>query len=91
MLWINHWLWYKNYLRCWRWYVLISLIDPTLEELVEAFSCFIINPSYRPVYRCCFINQNYSYNKVNAEEYLIKLLLHEITYILVFSPVLFDL
>ena len=73
--------------------ILVPLIDPTLEKGIEAaaFSCFILGPVNRPVMGVVLLNQNYSYNKVNAEEYLVKLLLHEITHILVFSPSLFDL
>ena len=73
--------------------ILYPIIDPTLDEGVEAAasSCFLNKEDKRPIMGFVLLNQNYSYNKVNAKDYLIMLLLHEITHILVFSNSLYEL
>ena len=72
--------------------ILVPIIDPTLENGVDAAAsaCFIRTSDNRPVMGYILLNQNYSINKTNAEDYLIMLLLHEITHILVFSKNLFE-
>ena len=71
--------------------VLFPIIDPTLEEGVDAAasSCFLDPSNKRPIMGYVLLNQNYSYTKNNSKDYLIMLLLHEITHVLVFSDGLY--
>ena len=71
--------------------ILIPIIDETLGfTLASATSCFLNHDDHRPIMGFILLNNNYSMKKKNAKEFLIMLLLHEITHVLVFSDVLFD-
>ena len=72
--------------------ILIPIIDPSLGDNIDAAasSCFLSGEDNRPIMGFVLLNQNYSYNKKNAQDYLIMLLLHEITHVLVFSESLFE-
>ena len=71
--------------------ILIPIIDPTLEDGVDAAAsaCYLSSDN-RPIMGYVLLNQNYSYKKTNAQQFLTMLLLHEITHVLVFSDDLFD-
>jgi hypothetical protein len=71
--------------------VLIPIIDPDLDDEVDAAasSCYLDGEDQRPVMGFVLLNQNYGYQKRNAQEFLTMLLLHEITHVLVFSENLF--
>jgi len=71
--------------------VLVPIIDPNLEDGVDAAasSCFL-GSDYRPIMGYVLLNQNYSYKKTNAQQFLTMLLLHEITHVLVFSDDLYS-
>ena len=72
--------------------ILIPIIDRTLDIGIDAAAaaCYIDENDKRPIMGFVLLNQYYSYNKINAKDYLIMLLLHEITHILVFSDSLFQ-
>ena len=72
--------------------ILYPIIDKNLEEGVTAaaISCFLDEEDNRPIMGYVVLRSNYSYKKKNAKEYLIMLLLHEITHILVFDDYLYD-
>ena len=72
--------------------ILIPIIDSTLEEGIDAAAaaCYVDLEDKRPIMGFVLLNQKYSYNKINAKDFLTMLLLHEITHILVFSDDLFD-
>ena len=72
--------------------ILIPIIDPTLQDGVDAAAsaCFLSSLDNRPIMGYVLLNQNYSYEKTNAQEFLTMLLLHEITHILVFSENLYE-
>ena len=72
--------------------ILIPIIDPSLGDNIDAAAsaCFLSGEDNRPIMGFVLLNQNYSYNKKNAEDFLTMLLLHEITHVLVFSESLFE-
>ena len=72
--------------------ILVPIIDPTLEDGVDAAasSCYLTSSEKRPIMGFVLLNQNYAYKKNNAQEFLTMLLLHEITHVLVFSDSLFE-
>ena len=72
--------------------VLIPIIDPDLGDGVDAAAsaCYLDGEDHRPVIGYVLLNQNYVYQKRNAQEFLTMLLLHEITHVLVFSNFLFN-
>ena len=72
--------------------ILIPIIDPSLGDNIDAAAsaCYLSGEDNRPIMGFVLLNQNYSYNKKNAQEYLTMLLLHEITHVLVFSESLFN-
>ena len=72
--------------------ILIPIIDPTLEDGVDAAAsaCFLSSSDNRPIMGYVLLNRNYSYKKTNAQQFLTMLLLHEITHVLVFSDDLYS-
>ena len=72
--------------------ILIPIIDPTLEDGVDAAAsaCYLSSSDNRPIMGYVLLNRNYSYKKTNAQQFLTMLLLHEITHVLVFSDDLFE-
>jgi leishmanolysin len=72
--------------------VLIPIIDPDLDDEVDAAAsaCYLDGEDQRPVMGYVLLNQNYAYQKSNAQEFLTMLLLHEITHVLVFSDSLYE-
>ena len=72
--------------------ILIPIIDPNLEDGVDAAAsaCFLEPSTNRPIMGYVLLNKNYAYTKINAQEFLTMLLLHEITHVLVFSDDLYE-
>lgn len=72
--------------------IIFPIIDRYLDDGVDAAAsgCFLNKEDYRPIMGYVLLRKDYSFTKLNAKEYFIMLLLHEITHILVFDNFLYD-
>jgi hypothetical protein len=72
--------------------ILVPIIDRTLPDGVDAAAsvCYLSPSDQRPIMGYISLNDNYNYNKVNAQKFLTMLLIHEISHVLVFSDGLYD-
>ena len=70
--------------------ILITIIDDTLTSAAAASVCYLDEEDKRPIMGYVLLGSDYSITSKNAKEYLIMLLLHEISHILVFSKNLYQ-
>ena len=70
--------------------ILIPIIDSTITSEAEASVCFLDEEDNRPIMGYVLLGSDYSITSKNAKEYLIMLLLHEISHILVFDKYLYQ-
>ena len=71
--------------------IIFPQFDNTLDSQIFAQSAFCLTATRarRPVAGVLYLNPNLTYTNTNLEIYMKNILLHEITHILVFSPILF--
>ena len=62
----------------------------TSNVLAAATFCLVSSEDQRPVAGVLYINPNLSFDRKNTDIYMKRILLHEITHILIFHPVLFS-